>query len=141
VTQKRTKRGSTRYNSSLCAYCFSTLNTNQNGELSCSGDRLVEWQAEFDKFSTLSDEQQKEYLSKLDDPSRFINLKDCGFDTKLSPVLPNNSIRMPDPIAVVRLERSLRRKLTEEELCEGHVFYEFDIKNYQLPFINFPEDL
>lgn len=145
--QKRsTKRGNYRSVSNLCPNCFSTLGQDQNGAIICSGDRMKAWHEEFKKFNGLSEEEQADYLSKLDDPDRFLELasslsgNDCGFSTKISHVAPNQSIRIPDPLAVMRLERTLQRKLSEDELDEEHVF-EVEGKPYRLPFVNFPEDV
>lgn len=145
--QKRTtKRGNYRSVSNLCPNCFSTLSQDSAGAIICSGDRMKAWHEQFAKFNAMSEDEQTQYLSKLDDPDRFIELAtslnghDCGFSTKISHVAPNQSIRIPDPMAVGRLERTLQRRLTEDELVEEHVF-ELEGKSYRLPFINFPEDV
>ena len=120
--RRSTKRGNYRSVSSLCPNCFSTLLTDERGAIQCSGDRIKSWQDEFDKFKALSDKGKEEYLARLDNPERFLELagtlgsQDCGFSTKISHVAPNYSVRIPDPMAVNKLERTLQRKLSEEEL-------------------------
>jgi hypothetical protein len=118
----------------------------ETGALSCSGDRLKAWKDEIMKFNTLSIEEQREYLSSLDNPDRFLELAlninsiDCGFSSKLNHVLPDHNTRIPDPMQVGRLERMLKRQLTEEELTEGYIFL-VDGSITKLTFINFPEDV
>lgn len=145
--QKRsTKRGNYRSVSNLCPNCFSTLTSDSNGAVICSGDRMAAWQAEFEKFKALSEDEQDQYLAKLDDPDRFLELvgslnsQDCGFSTKINHVVSSHSTRIPDPLAVSRLERALQRRLTEDELDEDHIF-QINGKEYRIPFVNFPEDV
>lgn len=92
-------------------------------------------------------QEQQEYLESLSDESNFLSIVNtvtgevyCGFSSKIKPVMPDPGIRIADPMAVAKLERALRRRLTEEELEEG---YEFSLDNnlYRLPFIRFPEDV
>jgi hypothetical protein len=140
--RRSTKRGNYRSVSSLCPNCFSTLTTDEAGAITCSGDRIKSWQDEFDKFKALSEIDKKKYLAELDNPKRFLELagtlgsQDCGFSTKISHVVPNYSVRIPDPIAVRAMERKLQRLLTEEELDEKYIFE----NGYKLPFTQFPED-
>lgn len=145
--QKRsTKRGNYRSVSNLCPNCFSTLGQDAAGAIICSGDRMKAWHEQFAKFNAMDDDAKAEYLGKLDDPDRFVELAtslnghDCGFSTKISHVAPNHSVRIPDPLAVMRLERTLQRRLSEDELDEEHVF-QVEGKPYRLPFVNFPDDV
>lgn len=147
MSQKRTtKRGNYRSVSHLCPNCFSTLSQNAQGAMICTGDSLTKWQEQYQQFKLLPKEQQDEFLTALDNPERFLELasltpgQSCGVTSKISHVAPNNSQRIPDPMAVARLERTLQRILAEDELDEEHVF-QVNGQPYQLPFINFPEDV
>ena len=112
----------------------------------CTGDRLADWQKQYQQFKLLSPDKQTEFLSQLDNSERFLELasltpgESCGNSSKISHVAPNYSVRIPDPLAVARLERTLQRLLTEDELDEDHVF-QVNGQPYQLPFVNFPEDV
>lgn len=144
--QKKVKRGNYRSVSNLCPNCFSTLNQDITGALSCSGDRMKAWQEEITKFKALTEDDKDNYLTKFDNPSKFLELvnsingQDCGFSTKISHVVPSQTVRIPDPVAVKRLERTLQRVLMEEELYEEHTFL-VDNKPYKLPYVNFPDDV
>lgn len=144
MSQKRTtKRGNYRSVSHLCPNCFSTLSQTPQGSMICTGDRLDQWREEYQKLMKLSSDQINAFLNNLDNPSRFKELgstvpgQPCGNSSKLSHVAPLNSVRIPDPMAVTRLERKLQRRLSEEELDEDYVFED----GYTLPFVNFPEDV
>lgn len=144
MSQRRTtKRGNYRSVSHLCPNCFSTLSQSQQGEMICTGDRLARWQEQYKEYKLLSEDEQKDFLDSLDTPERFLELgsltpgESCGNTSKISHVAPNNSIRIPDPIATRVLERKLQRSLTEEELDEGYKFSD----GYELPFVQFPEDI
>lgn len=147
MSQKRnTKRGNYRSVSHLCPNCFSTLSQNSQGAMICTGDRLAEWQKQYQEFKQLPEDDQQEFLDALDQPDRFLELasltpgQSCGNSSKISHVAPNNSQRIPDPMAVARLERTLHRTLADDELDEEYVF-QVNGQPYQLPFINFPEDV
>lgn len=141
---------------------MSTLIT-EGSQVSCSGDKLKYWKNEVEKFIKLNPYDQAAYLDGLSDEARFLEIlknKDnlvCEFNNNLVPVGPVTSVRVPDPLAVAKLERTLGRGLTELELEEGYEFVldtrlvfngvgvdmkvtEKDII-YTLPFVNFPEDL
>lgn len=144
--QRRTKRVSHRNVSNLCPNCFSTLTLNEQGGFDCSGDRIASWKDEVNKYRGMSEDDKKEYLAALANPSKFIELVgsfdtlDCGYNAKINHVTADYNTRIPDPLSVIKMERILKRKLTESELEEG---YEFNIeeKYYTLSFINFPDDL
>lgn len=128
----------------LCPNCFSRLIQDEAGNLECTGDRLKSWQDEVDKYLKLTVGQQQDYLLALSNPSGFLNLISfdtgkvfCAFNSKISPVVAESNCRIPDPMAVARLERKLARELQENELEEG---YEFE-GGYRLPFLNFPDDV
>ena len=144
--RRTTKRGNYRSVSHLCPNCFSTLQQNEQGAMICTGDSLAKWQEQYQQFKLLSEAKQAEFLSELGNPERFLELasltpgEPCGVTSKISHVAPENSVRIPDPMAVGRLERRLQRTLTTEELDEEYVFH-LDGKAYQLPFLNYPEDV
>jgi hypothetical protein len=138
----RRRMKNARIISNLCPNCFSTLTNNEDGTISCTGDRLTFWKTEAENYKKLSPEEQKLYLDSLEDSSKFLQLVatvdnlNCGYSSQLSAITSNNSTRIPDAMAVGRLERKLGRQLTELELEEGFKFE----GGYCLPFINFPED-
>jgi hypothetical protein len=147
MREKRiTKRGNYRNVANLCPNCFSTLQQDAQGKTICSGDRLSTWQAEFEKYQNLTEDQKADYLDKLGNPEKFLELTgslsavDCGYSSKISHVAPTHSIRIPDPIAVRSLERKLQRNLTEEELDEEYEFL-VEGKLFKLPFCQFPEEM
>lgn len=131
----------------LCPSCFSRLEHSSSGESICTGDRLAAWQSEVDKFLVMSKDDQQKFLESLGNESGFLNLINrdtgkvyCSYNSKISPIMQETSIRMPDPLAVSKLERKLKRELKGNELEEGYVF-DVDGKPYILPIINFPEDV
>jgi len=135
--------------SNLCPNCFSTLVKNEDGDIECSGDKLKFWKDEVALYKKMNVEQQKIYLESLENANEFLRLAaavetaealDCGYSANLVSIIPNYSTRIPDPMAVNKLERKLKRLLTEEELEEGYTF-KLDNEIYMLPFINFPEDV
>lgn len=146
MRQRRTKRVSYRNVNNLCPNCFSTLISEDTGNFYCSGDRIASWQKEIEDYKNMSEEEQQAYLKTLSNPSKFLELivsfdtLDCGTSTQLSNISTHNNIRIPDPMAVGKIEKLLKRSLTEEELEEGYEF-KINTKAYTLPFISFPEDL
>lgn len=138
----RRRMKNARIISNLCPNCFSTLTTNEDGTINCTGDRLTFWKTEAENYKKLSPEDQKQYLDSLEDSSKFLALVatigslNCGYSSQLSAITSNNSTRIADSMAVGRMERKLGRQLTELELEEGFTF----LDGSRLPFINFPED-
>ena len=116
MQKRRTKRDNFRDTTNLCPSCFSKLNTDSTGQTICSGDRL----------ESLSEQEKLNY--------------ECSSNLGIGTVFPDANVRVPDFLAVKRLERLLKRQLTESELTEGHVFL-VDNKKMQLPFVNFPDDM
>ena len=145
--QRRIKNGSPRSLLNFCPNCSSRLTVNENKETVCSGDKLDFLKKEAAAFITMNNDERIKYLSDLDNPSRFLELVNintgdvsCSFNNRISHTMADNSVLIPDPMAVTRLERKLSRRLTEEELEEGHEFY-LDSKLYLLPFVRFPDDV
>lgn len=144
--QRRTKRVSHRNVSNLCPNCFSTLNIDDSGGFACSGDRIASWRKEIEAYREMPEQAQQTYLATLSNPSKFVELVgsfdtlDCGLSNQLSNVTSTNNTRIPDPMAVGKLERILKRSLTAEELEEDYEF-EFEGKRYTIPFVNFPDDI
>lgn len=144
---QRNNRVNSRHSHNLCPNCFSRLEIDKVGNVKCSGDRLDKWQEEVTKYLALKGAEAQLFLAQLSNPSGFLSLIDistgkavCGFDSKITPVISTSEQRIPDPLAVSRLERNFKRKLTEEELEEGYEFI-VDNKLYKLPFILFPDDV
>ena len=128
----------------LCVHCFSRLTRDETGDSVCTGDRLEYWQGELDKFLQLSTAGQTKYLESLSNASGFLSLVDfntkqvfCGFSNNISPIVSEDQTRIPDPMAVSKLEKKLKRILKPQELEEDYAFED----GYKLPFLNFPEDL
>lgn len=140
----------------LCPNCMSKMNL-ENGEYICSNDRLDTWKKEIDQFVTMDLGEKRKYLETIVDQDRFMEMykkRDnlvCDYSTISMPITPNYNVEIPDPMVVGKIERSLRRPLTEEELSEGYTFYRdknkfrtkptIGYKEFKIPFINFPEDV
>lgn len=144
VKKRRSNRVNLRSVHNLCPNCFSRLIQDEAGNVHCTGDRLKSWQEELDKYLKLTVGEQQDYLLALSNPSGFLNLINfddgtvfCMFNNKISPIGAESNCRIPDPMAVSRLERQLARPLQEHELEEGYAFE----NGYQLPFVNFPDDV
>lgn len=144
--QRRSNRVNLRSVHNLCPNCFSQLKADETGGLYCTGDKLQVWQGAIENFLKLDINKRNDFLETLDNPSGFINsinfetgIAQCGFNSKISPVASNNETMVPDPMAVGRLERQLKRRLTEIELEPDYVF-NLDGKEYRLPLLKFPED-
>ncbi len=142
--KKRKFRVNLRSVHNLCPNCFSQLIPDETGSLSCTGDRLQQWQEELDKYLALPPNKQKDFLSFLSNPDGFLNIVNletkkvyCGFNTKITPIVSDGAIRIPDPLMVNRFEKNLGRRLSEEELEEGYIFKD----GSSIEFINFPEDV
>lgn len=141
--KRKIERVNTRSILNLCGDCYSTVNIDQKGNRTCSGDRLVDWQVQADLFQKMSEQQKEVFLSSLGNSSGFLRLLNtttgkitCGYSLRIYPTMADSQVRMPDPMAAGRLEKKLKRPLTELELEEGYLFDD----NYQLPFVKYPED-
>lgn len=116
-----------------CPICLSTLLLIDNDYV-CSGDQLVYWKKEFKRFAQMNKKEQQDYIEDLSDKDKFFDMYsqgddlNCEFSTKIINILPSSSEKIADPIIVSRLEKSLRRPLTDEEL-------------ENVPKINFPDDV
>lgn len=141
--RRKAKNANISFN--LCPNCYSKL-INVSGEVVCSGDKLEYWKLEAEKYVAMSTIEQAEYLLTIEDCDKFLDIVvdrdniSCGYSNRITPVTSSNSLRIPDPMAVSRLERQLGRSLTDEEQEEG---YEFVLNNstYTLPFCSFPDDI
>lgn len=147
-----------------CPYCLSKLVKNEVGSLDCSGDKLRIWETEFLKFVKLTEDDKIVFLRKLTNDSMFLELferwerskknnspKDfsCTYSNKLFNPITKIRTSMADPIMVAKIERSLGRKLTEEEINgeveiwrEGNSFFS-DYKKgrvkVRIPKLIFPD--
>lgn len=146
-----------RYHNLQCPICLSSVEYS-NKEYMCSGDRLKVWQKEFKEFENITDKNSKnEFLSKFSNKELFIELynkKDnlsCGFTYNNVLFSSDSEDTKPDPMVVGKIEKSLNRCLTLEELEEGFTFYkvgnnfsteEFEGSyEYEIPRIKYPEDV
>lgn len=143
--QRRTNYVPHKSSSNLCPNCLSEM-TLENSKYVCSGNRYAIWKTEIEKYKSLSEDDQLTYLSNIANPSKFLEMVDnvasfeCLTTNRLNSTIPSQSLRMPDPLAQNKIEKLLKRKLTDQELEEGFVF-SVNGKDYTLPFINFPEDI
>lgn len=154
----------TRSNFINCPNCLSKMVVNESGLQKCSGDKLDSWDKEFTKFDSLSDDKKLEYIKNITEESMFFELYDrwkycktdtedtfsCGYTNKIFLAVPNCSVIIPDPTQMIRIERKLGRKLTEEEIfgekelfvSKGGVFEEYrkGAKTLKIILLRFPED-
>lgn len=154
----------TRSNFSNCPNCLSKMILDENGLQKCSGDRLVTWELEFDKFNALDKSAQGEYLKNISFNSTFMELYDrwvyaksnpddpfsCGFTNHIFFPIPSCTVIIPDPAQVSRIEKKLGRKLTEEEVLgekelfefQGSIFekYRKGARTVKISMLRFPED-
>lgn len=116
-----------------CPNCMSELKV-EEGEYVCTGDQLTYWKKEIERFKKMELSEQRTYLSNIADESRFNEMLKqgsdltCGFNTRIVNIMPTYSEQIPDPMVVDKMERSLGRRLTDEEL-------------ENVPKINFPDDV
>jgi uncharacterized protein with von Willebrand factor type A (vWA) domain len=143
--RRNRENGNSRTRSNICPYCLSSLVLDENNKYKCSNDRLKLWEKEVEKYKKLTVEQKQKYLKTLDSSTKFLDFInkekiECEYSESLiCAVSKETSIRLPDPLQVSKLEKEFNRRLTEEELEEGYVFYK-DGKNYNIEFLNYPED-
>jgi hypothetical protein len=163
--KERKVSNNARSNDTTCPNCLSKLSLNDSGIKFCTGDKLQFWEKEFIKYEKLSDEKKAEYLVNISEDSDFLNLYDrwayaqkdenkepftCGYTNKIFFPIPSSNITIPDPIKVLKVERKLGRKLTEEELYGESDLWEYKgmiLKEYRqgskkvkIPLVRFPED-
>jgi hypothetical protein len=164
--RKEKKKKSARSTTITCPNCLSRLVLNKLGLWECTGDKLEVWKEDFIKFSSMEEKQKGEYLVKLSNYSRFIELFDkwkysievaapeefnCGYTNVVFPITGSASVRIPDPLIVKRLEKKLGRKLTEEELIGESELYSYSgrvltewrkkAKVIKIPYIILPSEV
>ncbi len=127
----------------LCPFCLSVLMMTDKGEV-CTENNIKDTIKDIKKFLQFDDLKKQAYLNKLSDKEDFLwkvsqvdNLK-CEFNDYITYTI-NAAKRIADPMSVNRLEKKLKRTLTEYELEEGFEF-NTDTGKYFLPFVNYPED-
>lgn len=147
-----------------CPNCLSRIVLDNAGLNKCSGDRLMNWEKEFDSFTKLEDTKKVEYLKNISFDSMFLELYDrwsysltnpddkfdCGFTNKIFFPIPSCSVTIPDPAQIKRIEKKLGRKLTEAEVFgekelfeyKGSIFEEYrkGAKTVSITLIRFPEE-
>ena len=143
-----------------CPNCLSTIIINDLGQWQCTGDKLKIWTQEFSKYKKMTDRQKEQYLLTLDNKDKFLEWfqqkeLQCGWTSAVQKQENTYSIRIPDPMAVGRLERSLGRTLEGEDLEEGKLYYrklyggKFCYSEqqhegwhpYLIPRVSFPDDV
>lgn len=144
---RRTKEKThARRTNPICTNCLSSLVVSGEGKYECSGDRLKIWEKEFLAYTKMSDKEKIRYLMAFSHPDLFEELFEkwsykegdghrpnfeCGYSNKIYSLINPLRVMMPDPILVKKIEKSLGRKLTEEELYgekdifrEGKTYFE-----------------
>ena len=144
-----------------CPCCMSIVKINNMGQLECTGNNLILWRKDFEVYSKMNATDKEAYLNSLNNKEKFLEWyqrKDdlhCGWSNNYSKIDQTYSTMIPDPIAVGKIERSLKRPLTEEELEEGYVFYRtlennnyiYSTENlenwnkYIIPRVSFPDEV
>jgi hypothetical protein len=136
---KSNKRGNNaRSVLNFCPNCMSSMRLNKDGLFECTGDKLLLWEGDFQRFSKLEPEDKAKYIGNLSDYGRFVELYDkwlysvqqnnpaefnCGYSNVLYPSHGSVQIKIADPLFTKRLEEKLGRPLTEEELIgESELF-------------------
>lgn len=151
---------------SSCPSCLSVLKINAQGLWECTGDRLQLWDLEFARFDQLDDQAKALYIKNVSIDSRFLELYDkwvyakkenkpeefnCGYTNKIILPIGSGKTRIPDPIVTKRLETSLKRKLTEEEMYgevdlwiknrQVSLDYKRGARRVKIPIITLPDDV
>lgn len=143
-----------------CPNCLSTIIINNLGQWECTGNNLQLWSKEFERYNTMSAAEKEKHLETIDNKEKFLEWYNqdslhCGWNSQLQKIENTYSVRIPDPIAVSRIEKSLGRNLSEEELEEGKVLYRKLISDkytystvycegwnlYVIPRISFPDEI
>lgn len=127
---KRRKVGRNVRNTNYsCPNCLSTIHVNHYGQWQCTGDKLNLLRKDFEAYEKMNTQQKQEYLDTVDNKDKFLalfserdNLR-CSWSNQEPKIQQTYSTQIPDPIAVGKIERSIGRNLTEEELEEGFKFY------------------
>lgn len=123
----------------------------EDDSLVCSGDKLKVLEKSFIDLLETRD-HEKWLADNVTDKTKFLHLyrrwkeakKDdstfnCGYSSTIFNPLPDTRITMPDPMQVARIEKRLKRKLSEEEKAGEDEIY----LNGTLVVINkvvFPDD-
>ena len=123
---KKKKKFFKRFNNYLCPLCMSDLKV-VNNKYECTGEKLELWRQKTDEFLSMNEEQKKEYLKNIQDVDIFMEwTKKDRIECEFTSVLESYSDRysmIPDPMVVNRIEKSLKRTLTEFELEPDYIFY------------------
>ena len=163
-TKSRKVISNARINTSSCPNCLSRITLDECGLSKCSGDRLLKWEKEFVNFSNLQDDKKVEYLKNVSLDSMFLELYDrwsyslanpedkfdCGFTNKIFFPIPSCSVTIPDPAQIIKIERKLGRKLTEDEIMgekelfeyKGSIYEEYrkGARTVSITLLRFPEE-
>lgn len=143
-----------------CPNCLSTIVVNSLGQWECTGNKLKLWSKDFERYKKMNAVEKEEYLNTLDNKDKFLewynqNSLHCGWNSQLQKTENTYSVKIPDPIAVNKIERSLGRSLEEDELEEGKFYYrklvgdkyEYSTEPtegwhlYVIPRVSFPDDV
>jgi hypothetical protein len=108
----------------------------------------------------MNSNQKENYLKTLDNKDKFLEWfqqkeLQCGWTSQLQTQNNTYSVKIPDPIAVGRIEKSLGRSLEDEDLEEGKLYYlrligdryEYSEEQHEgwnpyiIPRVSFPDDV
>lgn len=138
----------------LCPECLSTLELSVDG-YKCTGNRLRLWVKEFEKYDLLTEGEKKMYIANLADKEKFVELYnsktlECEYSPQMIEIIPEQSILIPDPMVVGKIELNFGRRLTDTELEEGFLFYRKGknfshehlegYNRFRIPRVLFPDD-
>lgn len=128
----------------LCPHCNSKLLTIEE-VIVCSGENLKYWKQEIDSYLLLNDNDRQNYLMGISNKDKFLDyvengVPECILNNDLSMFSKKQKQMIADPIAVIRLERALKRILSDEEKEQDYVF-NLEGKEFKLPMVEFPGDL
>lgn len=142
-----------RIKDNVCPHCLSRL-IDDDGIMVCNGDKLKVWEKDFKRYEAMNAVEKKEYLIAFSDSERFLDLYNkwafvddegnrpyfgCGYTNQIFSSVPETRIMLPDPMQVGRLEKQLKRNLTEEEL-QGQQPIVINDKIVKLNMLVFPDD-
>lgn len=124
-TKKKKVNNNAGRSNTNCPYCLSKLKVNELNIIECTGDKLQIWEEQFQDYRKADEKEKSRILKRYSDTSTFIDLYEswvrcefkleCTFTNRLFNPITKFSTMMYDPIVLYLIEKSLGRKLLEEE--------------------------
>lgn len=158
--KRRKAATNARSNNRTCPNCLSSLRINRDGSWECSGNRLKFWEEQFIKYQSTPKDEREVFLKNFSNVDKFKEMNDeyrktkeisCGYNSKLFYPDNNYSTQIPDPMVVGKIEKGLKRLLTEEELVGKKVLYSLNgqyltefkegASIVEIPLLAFPEEV